>query len=449
MESKMTKAITETEKSVVSEAKNMTVKQKAEKGIMTPEMETVAAYEGVAPEWVQQGVANGTIVIPKNKNHALQEVRAVGKGMRTKVNANIGASPYRSDVEEERAKLAAAVRYGTDAVMDLSLGADQIRIRETIMAESPVMVGTVPIYQTGFEMAAARRDVADMSIDDFLTTIERQAAQGVDFMTIHSGVTRAALTAMESQGRKLDVTSRGGAFIISWLRKHTGKEAPLYEFYDEILDILAAYDVTISLGDGMRPGATADATDRAQLTELIILGELTQRAWEKGVQVIVEGPGHVPLNQVAENMTIQKSLCNGAPFYILGPLVTDIGCGYDHITGAIGGAVAAMAGADFLCYVTPAEHLKLPTVDDVAEGVIASKIAAQAADLATGMDYAKAKELAMAKARRELDWDKQIALSVNPDKARAYREESNIGEDDVCTMCGEFCAIRRLQEQQG
>ncbi len=427
---------------------NLTVKQQAEKGYITPEMEAVATYEGVPPEQVRLGVAEGTIVIPKNKNHALKTVRAVGKGMRTKVNANIGASPYRSDVAEEQAKLAAAVRYGADAVMDLSLGADQIRIREAIMAASPVMVGTVPIYQTGFEMSAAKRDVADMSIDDFLTTIERQAAQGVDFMTIHSGVTRAALNAMESQGRKLDVTSRGGAFIISWLRRHSNEEAPLYQYYDEILDILAAYDVTISLGDGMRPGATADATDRAQLTELIVLGELTQRAWEKGVQVIVEGPGHVPLNQVAENMTIQKSLCNGAPFYILGPLVTDIGCGYDHITGAIGGAVAAMSGADFLCYVTPAEHLKLPTVDDVTEGVIASKIAAQAADLATGMDYARARELAMAKARRELDWDKQIALSVNPDKARAYRDESNIGEDNVCTMCGEFCAIRRIQDTQ-
>ena len=427
----------------------MTLKQQAARGIITPEMENVAAYEGVSPEYVRAGLSDGTIVIPKNKNRELKEIRAVGRGMRTKVNANIGASPYHCDLDEELEKLSTAVRHGADAVMDLSLGIRQLQIRKEILAASPVMVGTVPIYQTAFEMATAQRDIAEMTIDDFLTTVERQAEQGVDFMTIHSGVTRAALAAMEKQGRALDVTSRGGSFIISWLRKNSGKEAPLYEFYDEILDILAAHDVTISLGDGMRPGATADASDRAQLTELIVLGELTQRAWEKGVQVIVEGPGHVPLDKVTENMTIQKSLCGGAPFYILGPLVTDIACGYDHIAGAIGGALAAMNGADFLCYVTPAEHLKLPSVDDVAEGVIASKIAAQAADLAQGMSYAREKELAMARARRELDWEAQIALSVNPDKARSYRQQSEIGSDDVCTMCGEFCAIKRLQESGG
>ncbi len=424
----------------------MTLKKQAEKGIITPEMEKVALYEGVTPEYIRVGMAEGSIVIPKNTNHALKHLGAVGKGMRTKVNANIGASPFRSDVREELDKLAAAVHRGADAVMDLSLGSQQIQIRKAILAESPVMVGTVPIYQTAFELSAAGRDVSEMTIADFLATIKRQAEQGVDFMTIHSGVTRSALKAMERQGRQLDVTSRGGSFIISWLRKNSGKEAPLYEYYDEILDILAAHDVTISLGDGMRPGATVDASDRAQLSELIVLGELTQRAWEKGVQVIVEGPGHVPLNKVTENMTIQKSLCNGAPFYILGPLVTDIASGYDHIAGAIGGALAAMNGADFLCYVTPAEHLKLPSIDDVAEGVIASKIAAQAADLANGMAYARKRESAMAQARKELDWETQLSLSVNPEKARVYREESNIGAENVCTMCGEFCAIKRLQE---
>ena len=423
----------------------MTQKRQAERGIVTSEMKQVATYEGVAPEFVQQGVAEGTIVIPKNKKRNFKDLRAIGKGMRTKVNANIGASPYYSDVNHERAKLAAAVHRGADAVMDLSLGPQQIEIRNALLAESPVMVGTVPIYQTGFEMSAAQRDVSDMTIKDFLNTLERQAEQGVDFMTIHSGVTRSAVETMEKQGRKLGVTSRGGAFIIAWLRKNSG-EAPLYQYYDEILDILAAYDITISLGDGMRPGATADASDRAQITELIILGELTQRAWDKGVQVIVEGPGHVPLNQVAENMTIQKSLCNGAPFYILGPLVTDIASGYDHIAGAIGGAVAAMNGADFLCYVTPAEHLKLPSVDDVSEGVIASKIAAHAADLACGMPYAQEKELLMAEARKNLAWEQQFALSVNPEKARSYREESNIGDSNVCTMCGDFCSIKRLQD---
>jgi len=424
----------------------MTLKQQAEQGNITPEMERVAGYEGVSAEFVRQGLADGTIVIPKNQIRDFPLLRAVGRGMRTKVNANIGASPYHTDVEEECAKLDIAVRRGADAVMDLSLGPDQIRIRDEILKQSPVMVGTVPIYQAAFEMAAAKRDVSDMTIRDFLTTIERQARQGVDFMTIHSGVTRAALAAMENQGRELDVTSRGGSFIISWLRRHPGKEALLYEYYDDILDVLAAYDVTISLGDGMRPGATADASDRAQLTELIVLGELTMRAWEKGVQVMVEGPGHVPLNKVTENMTIQKSLCNGAPFYILGPLVTDLASGYDHIAGAIGGALAAMNGADFLCYVTPAEHLKLPSVDDVSEGVIASKIAARAADLACGMAYAVEDELKMARARKNLDWEQQIALSVNPDKARAYRSESEIGDSNVCTMCGEFCAIKRLQE---
>ncbi len=425
----------------------LTMKQKAEQGIVTTEMEAVADYEGVTAEQVRQGVSDGSIVIPINRlrSKTLTKIRAVGKGMRTKVNANIGASPHRSLIDEEREKLVAAVHHGADAVMDLSLGPDQVKIREIILAESPVMVGTVPLYQSAFEMSAAGRDISDLTIKDFLKTIEDQGRQGVDFMTIHSGVTRAAMEAMERQGRALDVVSRGGSFIFSWLRKHSG-EAPLYEYFDDILDVLAEYDVTISLGDGMRPGATEDASDRAQMTELLVLGELTERAWAKGVQVIVEGPGHVPLNKVAENMTIQKTVCSGAPFYILGPLVTDIACGYDHISGAIGGAVAAMHGADFLCFVTPAEHLRLPSVDDVAEGVIASRIAAQAADLATGMEYARKSEIAMAKARRNLDWEAQIALSVNPEKARRYRSGSEIGDGDACTMCGDFCSIKRLQD---
>lgn len=425
----------------------LTLRQSAEQGIITAEMEAVADYEGVTAEQVRKGVAEGSIAIPVNRIRAkiLTTIRAVGKGMRTKVNANIGASPYRSLIDEEREKLVTAVHHGADAVMDLSLGPDQVRIREMVLAESPVMVGTVPVYQTAFEMSVEGRDVSEMTIKDFLKTIEEQGRQGVDFMTIHSGVTRAAMEAMDRQGRALDVVSRGGSFIFSWLRKHSG-EAPLYEYFDDILDILAEYDVTISLGDGMRPGSTEDASDRAQLTELVVLGELTERAWAKGVQVIVEGPGHVALNKVAENMTIQKSLCSGAPFYILGPLVTDTACGYDHISGAIGGAVAAMHGADFLCFVTPAEHLRLPSVDDVAEGVIASRIAAQAADLAVGMDYARSREQAMAKARKNLDWETQISLSVNPEKARRYRMDSEIGDDAACTMCGDFCPIKRLQD---
>ncbi|MBN2041203.1 MAG: phosphomethylpyrimidine synthase ThiC [Spirochaetes bacterium] len=422
----------------------MNIKKQAEQGIITDNIYAAAKKECLDAEFIRKGICDGSIVIPCNKNRKIEKVCAIGQGTSTKINANIGASPYHSNPEEELQKLEAAVKYGADAVMDLSLGPEQIKIRREVIAHSPVPVGTVPIYQTGFELSSSGRNIEDMTINDFFNTIRNQAEEGVDFMTIHSGVTREVLAKMENQGRALDVVSRGGSFLISWMRRN-GKESPLYEYYDEILDILAEYDVTISLGDGLRPGSTVDATDRAQISELIVLGELTERAWAKGVQAVIEGPGHVPLNQVAENMQLQKSICSGAPFYILGPLVTDIASGYDHIAGAIGGAVAAINGADFLCYLTPAEHLKLPTVNDVIDGVIASKIAAHAADLVKNVPGAWERERAMAKARKTLDWEKQIELSVNPDKARAYRQESEIGEDNVCTMCGEFCAIKRLQ----
>ena len=424
----------------------MTQKRDAEKGIITAEMKAAAAYEGVDPEFIRRGLADGTIVIPKNKNHHLERIRAVGRGTRTKVNANIGASPYHSAPEEEVRKLEAAARCGADSVMDLSLGSHLIPIRRQLLDQSPIMLGTVPIYQTAYELSSAGRDIADMTIHDFLGTIRRQAEEGVDFMTIHSGVTRQTIEFMENQGRELDVVSRGGSFMVSWLRKNKG-DSPLYVFFDDMLDILADHDVTLSLGDGLRPGTTLDANDRAQISELTLLGELTRRAWAKGVQVIVEGPGHVPLHQVADHISLQKSLCRGAPFYVLGPLVTDIAAGHDHVAGAIGGAVAAMNGADFLCYVTPAEHLRLPTPDDVVQGVIASRIAAQAADLAKGMTYAVQKEQAMAQARKTLDWDRQFELYIDSDKARQYRRNSEIGSDDVCTMCGEFCAIKRLQDR--
>ncbi|OPZ61091.1 MAG: Phosphomethylpyrimidine synthase [Deltaproteobacteria bacterium ADurb.Bin510] len=423
----------------------MTLRQAALAGQITAEMQAAAAYEDLPAEFIRAGLAAGTIAIPKNRTRSFEHVRAVGQGLKTKINANIGASPYHMDLNEELEKLTVAVKYGADAVMDLSLGSQQIEIRRAVLAASPVMVGTVPLYQTGFELAAARRDITAMTIDDFLKTVERQAAEGVDFMTIHSGITRQSLAAMERQGRALNVVSRGGAMLVAWIRKNV-KESPLYEHFDEILDILAAYDVTISLGDGMRPGATVDATDRAQLTELITLGELTERAWAKGVQVMIEGPGHVPLNMVAENMRLEKQLCHGAPFYVLGPLVTDCAAGYDHIAAAIGGTLAAINGADFLCYVTPAEHLRLPSVQDVIEGVVASKIAAHAADVARGNAAALAREQAMANARRRLDWETQIELCLDPYKARAYRESSEIGTDQVCTMCGEFCAIKRINE---
>jgi phosphomethylpyrimidine synthase len=423
----------------------MTRKQQAERGIISDELRAAALHEGLAPETIREGLAAGRVVIPRNVNRNYPRIRAVGHGTRTKVNANIGASPLHSDLDEELGKLAAAQDSGADAVMDLSLGADQLRIRKAILARAEVMVGTVPLYQSAFELSAARRDVTEMTITDFLKTVRSQAEEGVDFMTIHCGVTRQALSAMERQGRTLDVVSRGGAMLVAWMRRNR-RESPLYEHYDEILDILAAFDVTLSLGDGMRPGAVADAGDRAQVSELLVLGELTERAWAKGVQVIVEGPGHVPLNQVADQMRLEKTLCSGAPFYILGPLVTDIAAGYDHIAGAIGGAVAAMNGADFLCYVTPAEHLRLPTAADVVEGVIASRIAAHAADLAKGLPAAWERDRAMSRARKALDWEEQIALAIHPAKARAYREASAIGEQDVCTMCGEFCAIKRLQQ---
>ena len=423
----------------------MRLKREAEKGIITSEMKTAATHEGISPEFIRQGLVAGTLVIPKNNQKNLKNIMAVGQGTRTKVNANIGASPYCCDLSEELSKFKAAVATGADAIMDLSLGPMQMEIRKEIIARSEVMVGTVPIYQTAFEMAKNGRDITEMRIDDFLTTVHHQAEEGVDFMTIHSGVTRQAVTTMQKQGRVLDVVSRGGAFMVSWLHKNL-KESPLLENFDDILDILAEYDVTLSLGDGMRPGSTADATDRAQISELVLLGELAQKAWEKGVQVIIEGPGHIPLNQVADNIRLQKSLCKNAPFYVLGPLVTDIAASYDHIAGAIGGALAAMHGADFLCYVTPAEHLRLPTKEDVIEGVIASKIAAHAADLAKGLPTAISKEQAMAKARKMLDWETQLSLCVHPQKARYYRESSSIGNEEVCSMCGEFCAIKRLQK---
>ncbi|MGE4552156.1 MAG: phosphomethylpyrimidine synthase ThiC [Desulfovibrionaceae bacterium] len=422
----------------------MTRMQLARQGRITDEMTAVAAREGVAPEAVRDGLAAGTLVIPRNARRALAEPRAVGRGTTVKVNANIGASPHRSDPAEELAKLDAAVAAGADSVMDLSLGPDQIRIRRAVLERSPVMVGTVPIYQTAFELSARRRDLAEMTADDFLATVRRQAEEGVDFMTIHSGVTRSAVAAMHAQGRVLDVVSRGGAMLVDWMRR-TGRESPLFERFDDILDILAEHDVTLSLGDGMRPGATADAGDCAQTAELLTLAELTRRAWERGVQVIIEGPGHVTLDKIAEQMKLQKTLCGGAPFYILGPLVTDVAAGHDHIAGAIGGAVAALHGADFLCYVTPAEHLRLPTVADVRAGVVASKIAAHAADLARGNPAARARDLAMSRARKALDWERQMELALDPATARAARGASGIGDEDVCTMCGEFCAIKRLR----
>lgn len=415
--------------------------QLARQGIITDAMRTVAQQEGVSEEFIRAGVAEGTIAICANKNHKNLIPRGVGQGLKVKVNANIGTSSSFPDIEPELVKLKAAVDAGADAVMDLSTGNNITASRRAIIENSAVMVGTVPMYQATVETIKKRGAVVEMTKEDLFDVIRMQAADGADFMTLHCGITKSVLKALTEEGRIMDVVSRGGSFITGWML-HNDKENPLYEYYDEILDICAEYDVTISLGDGLRPGCLADATDRAQIQELLNLGELTQRAWDKGVQVMVEGPGHMPYNQIAANMQLQKRICHGAPFYVLGPLVTDVAPGYDHITSAIGGTLAAVSGADFLCYVTPAEHLGLPDLNDVREGVIAARIAAHAADLAKGNKQAWAWDNAMAKARKELDWPEQLRLALDPVKATEYRNKKNKSDDEACSMCGDYCAVK-------
>lgn len=423
-----------------------TIKEKATRGIITDEMKIVAKEENLSPEYLMKGIADGTIVIPFNKKHtSLKNIKGIGKGLKVKINANIGTSPYHMDLEEEIEKLEVALEFGTDSVMDLSLGSILKRVRKEIINKSSVMVGTVPIYQVGFELSRKKKSIEEMKLEDFLDVLREQAEDGVDFMTIHSGITLEAVNNMETEGRLLDIVSRGGAFLVKWMKKNR-EENPLYTYYDEILSILKEYDVTISIGDGMRPGAVLDSTDRGQIQELISLGELAQRAWDAGVQVIIEGPGHIPLNEIEANVLLEKKLCHGAPFYVLGPIVTDIAPGYDHITGAIGGALAALYGADFLCYVTPSEHLKLPDTSDVKLGVIASKIAAHATNIVRGKD--REWDRKMADSRKRLNWKEQIELSLDSEKAREQRESSEIGEENVCTMCGEYCAIKQIIEAE-
>ena len=419
-----------------------TLKELAKDGIITPEMEFCAKVEGVSPDYIREGIAQGTIVLCKNKKSNLTKPCAIGKGLKTKVNVNIGTSKDRVNIEEELKKLEIAIRYGADAVMDLSTGGDLDEIRKIIRENCPVPLGTVPIYQAALEAVEVhKKSMVQMTVSEIFKVIEKQAEQGVDFMTVHCGITREALERLKNKERVLGVVSRGGSFIIEWM-VYNNKENPLYEYFDELLEIAKAYDVTLSLGDGLRPGCLADATDAPQIHELIVLGELTLRAWDKGVQVMIEGPGHVPINQIEANVLLQKRLCHGAPFYVLGPLPTDIAPGYDHLVSAIGGAIAGSAGADFLCYVTPAEHLRLPTLEDVKEGLIAGKIAAHIADLAKGVKGAWEWDLEMAKARAELDWERQIELSIDPEKARKYRLEGGVSRSKACTMCGEYCAIK-------
>ena len=422
--------------------------QLARQGKITEVMAAVAKAEGMAPEALREKVAAGTVAICANVNHTSLRPFGFGEGLSTKVNANIGTSSAFPDLEPELAKLDAAIAAGAHAVMDLSTGDNIDASRRAIIERSTVAVGTVPIYQATVEAIKSKGSIMEMTADDMLHVIEKQAADGADFMTLHCGITMESIGRLRREGRVMDIVSRGGSFLTCWML-HNNKENPLYERYDDLLDICLRHDATISLGDGLRPGCLADATDRGQLQELLILGELVDRAWAKGVQVLVEGPGHVPYDQIEANVKLQKRLCKGAPFYVLGPLVTDVAPGYDHITAAIGGTLAAAAGADFLCYVTPAEHLALPTIDDVREGVMASRIAAHAADIVKGVPGAKEWDLSMAKARKALDWEGQISLALDPEKARRYRQERNAGNAEACSMCGDYCAMKIVSEHLG
>ncbi|WP_153303722.1 phosphomethylpyrimidine synthase ThiC [Thermosulfurimonas dismutans] len=426
----------------------MTLKEKAAHGEISEEVRFCAEREGVSAERLSEGVASGRVVIPWNRKNRLEKPCAIGEGLKTKINANLGTSKDAPDPEKELEKLRVALEAGADTIMDLSTGGPIDEVRKLIREHCPVPLGTVPIYQAAVEAVEVKhKAIVEMTVDEIFSAILKHAEDGVDFMTVHCGITREVLTRLENKERVLGVVSRGGSFIIEWMI-YNNKENPLYENFDRLLEIAREYEVTLSLGDGIRPGCLADATDGPQIQELIILGELTQRAWEAGVQVMIEGPGHVPLNQIEANIKLEKRLCHGAPFYVLGPLPTDIAPGYDHIVGAIGGAIAAAAGADFLCYVTPAEHLRLPSVEDVKEGVIASKIAAHVADIAKGIPGAFEKDLAMARARAALDWEAQIKLSLDPEKARRYRIEGGASKSKACTMCGEYCAIKVFSRAQ-
>jgi phosphomethylpyrimidine synthase len=421
----------------------MTRIETAKKGLITDEIKEVAAAEKISPEMLASDIASGVSVIPINSRHPIKPI-GIGRGLTTKVNANIGTSKDKISFDEEIEKLDLLVKYGADAVMDLSTGGPVKDMRRLLLRKSPIAVGTVPIYEAAIFAAEKYGTIAKMTADDIFHVIEDQAEEGVDFVTVHCGVTRRAVERLRDEGRVLDVVSRGGAFLLEWM-VYNERENPLYEHYDRLLELSKKYDLTLSLGDGLRPGCLDDATDRSQIEELLTIGELRDRALEYGVQTIIEGPGHVPLNQVELNIRLQKEICKGAPFYVLGPLVTDIAMGYDHIAAAIGGAIAGAAGADFLCYVTPAEHIRLPNLDDVREGLIASKIAGHAADIAKGIPGAIERDREMARCRKNLDWNGQIALSLDPERVKKWRAEIPPTQQDVCSMCGEFCAIRTVE----
>lgn len=415
----------------------------ARQGRVTDIMAVAAAEAGIPADLLRERLAEGTVIICHNNRHPGGRPLAVGQGIRTRVNANIGTSKDDTSVDKELEKARAAMAAGADAIMDLSTGGPIDDIRRAIIAETDLCIGSVPLYQAACDAVVKQgKAIVDMTVDEIFAGIEQHLDDGVDFITVHCGVTRATLERMDREGRIMDVVSRGGSFTCAWM-EHNQAENPLYEYFDRLLALVKPYDATLSLGDGFRPGCIADATDRAQIHELLVLGELTQRAWEAGIQVMIEGPGHVPLNQIETNIQLQKRICHGAPFYVLGPLVTDIAPGYDHISSAIGGAIAASAGADFLCYVTPSEHLCLPTVDDVHVGVMAARLAGHAADIVKNIPGSREWDTAMSRARRALDWDKQFALSLDPALARSRRRETVVADaHGACTMCGEYCAYK-------
>lgn len=423
----------------------MTKLIQAKKGIFTPEMKVVCEEEKIKEEEILQGITRGEIIIPKNRHRPDVKVRGIGRGLKTKVNTNIGTSPDVVNIEYELRKLEVAEKAGTDTVMDLSTGGNLDEVRRAILRKTKLPVGTVPIYQAAVETIREKGSIVYMEEDKIFEVIERQAEDGVDFMTVHCGVTQSTLERLRKEGRISDIVSRGGAFLTCWMIANE-KENPLYTRFERLVEIAKKHDITLSLGDGLRPGSIADSTDRAQIQELILLGELAKYAQDEGVQVMIEGPGHIPFKEIEVNIILEKKLCHNAPFYVLGPVVTDIAPGYDHITSAIGGAYAASVGADFLCYVTPGEHLRLPTLEDVREGVICARIAAHIGDLSKGIKEAFEWDVEMAKSRKKRNWEKQIQFSIDPEKTRKIRDSAKPSTEDVCTMCGKFCAMKMVEK---
>jgi phosphomethylpyrimidine synthase len=414
----------------------------AKKGIITSEMEIVAAKENLDVEFIRKGVAAGTIVIPANKNHRSLSPEGVGAGLRTKINVNLGISKDCCNIEAEMEKVRTAIDMKAEAIMDLSSYGKTEEFRKKLIEESPAMIGTVPMYDIiGFY----ERELKDITAEELLRVVEKQAEDGIDFATIHVGINKETAKVFKRNKRLTNIVSRGGSLLYAWMEL-TGNENPFYEHFDRLLDVCEKYDLTLSLGDACRPGCIKDATDACQIKELMTLGELTLRAWERNVQVMIEGPGHMAINEIAANMLLEKKLCHGAPFYVLGPLVTDVAPGYDHITSAIGGAIAASSGADFLCYVTPAEHLRLPNLDDMKEGIIASKIAAHAGDIAKNVQGAREWDNEMSKARADIDWNRMFELAIDPEKPSRYRKESIPEDEHTCTMCGKMCAVRNMNK---